>query len=507
MPSIQPFQIFDAAAIAEGAKAAPKTFTESVRRLSALIDKLPQRPVIQDNHAERWVNRTVEMAIIRMELEHGEGKATIEDIHNHVLWHVRRASAIGGSEIGTVVRHFRGEKGGFSNAKNLVLEKLLIMSPQPGDEAMNRGVTAEPWIQKMHLEEHNAISDENALSVLSGFRWDLAPQLVGNPDDLVIYANDIRKIIDYKCPSAAVNEDYEKKGAVSFDYVCQVHQYAIFAKKAGVKFSAMEVVCFDPRSFSLKTYVIDPDKALVAEMVKGSAELWNNYVMKAIVPEVPGLGILETEDPDTRSLMENLTMQACVLKVIADEISARQKETLSRIKAIGEEAHELDEGKIDLGFASFDRKRVWVEEDLRNIAIAAGLEPDDFMVSTGKFDADGGEAMLKQIFAAHEAMDDTVTALLGDMAASGGLPQKSALNHEGLVEALEAMNVSVIPAAAIAEKFALSRAKKNADKVSVIKDEAVKLVDTMEEIVEQNAEHMLRDPEEVVREELEIGPD
>ncbi len=495
MPDIKIFNRFDAAAIAEADRPAPANFTESIRRLGALIDLLPQRAVIEDKHAERWVNRCIEMAIIRMELEHGEGKATIESVHNHVLWHVRRASAIGGSEIGTVVRHFRGERGGFSNARNLTLEKLLIMAPQAGDEAMNRGVRAEPWLQRMYLEEHDCVSDEGALDVLKGFRWDKAPQIVGTPDDLILYKNGRRRIIDYKCPSAAVNEEYEKKGMVSFDYVCQVHQYGIFSRESGIVFDGMDIECFDPRYFKLVTYEIVYDADLEAEMLAGADTLWNDFVMKGVVPEVPGLGTLETEDEDAKALMENLTLQASVLKVIGDELATRQKEVLSRIQAIGHNAHALNEGKIDLGFAAFDRKRSWDEDILGQLAAAAGVEVEDFMQGTGKFDADAGEGMLKVIFEAHDHDAGAVPGLLTDMAAGGGVPQKKVLNTDDLIEALEAIGVDVTPAAGISEKFSLSRAKKNADKVLQLKNEAIRLSDTIEEVVEQGAEGLLRDPE------------
>jgi len=506
MPDIKVFNRFDAAAIAEAERPAPANFTESIRRLSALIDLLPQRPVIEDKHAERWVNRCIEMAITRMELEHGEGKATIASVHEHVLWHVRRASAIGGSEIGTVVRHFRGERGGFSNARNLTLEKLLIMAPQAGDEAMNRGVRAEPWLQRMYLEEHDCVSDEGALDVLKGFRWEKAPQIVGTPDDLILYKNGRRRIIDYKCPSAAVNEEYEKKGMVSFDYVCQVHQYGIFSRESGIEFDGMDIECFDPRYFKLVTYEIVYDPDLEEEMIAGADTLWNEFVMKGVVPEVPGLGTLDTDDEETRSLMENLTLQAAVMKVIGDELTTRQKELLSRIQAIGKDAHALNEGKIDLGFASFDRKRQWDEEVLGQLATAAGLEIEDFMQSNGKFDADQGEGLLKQIFEAHGEDPSVIPDLVADMAVAGGVPQKKALNVDDLIAALEEIGVDVTPAAGIGEKFSLSRAKKNAEKVSQIKHEAVRLSDTIEEVVEQGSADLLRDPAEMADDDMMMEP-
>ena len=92
------------------------------------------------------------------------------------------------------------------------------------------------------------------------------------------------------------------------------------------------------------------------------------------------------------------------------------------------------------------------------------------------------------------------------MVQAGGLPQKKVLNTDDLIEALEAIGVDVTPAAGISEKFSLSRAKKNAEKVLQIKNEAIRLSDTIEEVVEQGAEDLLRDPAEVAEDELMMEP-
>lgn len=503
--SLKAFQDFDAAALAEGNDGPPKDFVESSHRLSRLISKLPQRAVIQDHHATRWLKRTFDMAILRMELEHGEGNATIEDVHNHVLWHIRRASAIGGSEIGTVVTHFRGETGGFSNARNLVLEKLLIMSPQLGDDAMNRGVRAEPWIQKMFMKKYDAVSDQAALEVLKGFRWDKAPYIVGTPDDLVTYPSGRREIVDYKCPSADVNAEYERKGEVSFDYFCQVHQYGIFSRLAGIKFDGMAISCFDPRSFDLVPYQIELDAALVKEMLSGAKTLWNDFVMMATVPEVPGLGQLNFEDPETKTMMDTIVMEASVLKVLEDQIKNLKAMTLERVSAVGTEAHANNEGKINLGFATFERKRSWDEDILASLATAAGVEIEDFKNSTGKFDPEAGEVMIKKILAALEAEDpDALRACVADIADAGGVPQKKALDVDALRAELEKIGVDTSSAAGIAEKFSLSRAGAQAESIKRIKDQAQELTDILEEVVSKQAGVLLAPPVELEDDGMEM---
>ena len=491
MPSIEPFNKFDAAAAEEFARPAPADFSESLKRVAALVDELPQRAVIEDSHAERWINRTMEMAIQRMELEHGEGKATVENVHDHVMWHVRRASAIGGSEIGTIVRHFRGEKGGFTNARNLALEKLLIMAPQPGDEAMNRGVRAEPWIQRMFLEEHDAVSDEGALDILKGFRWEEAPQIVGTPDDLIIHPGEVRRIHDYKAPSADVIAEYEKKGMVSFDYVCQVHQYGIFAREAGIDFEGMEIDCLDPRSFTVMRFEIPYDTDLEAEMIEGADTFWFEFVMKGLLPEVPGLGQLKTEDEEYADKFHELGVQGAALKLIAEEVTRRHKEVLDRVRSLQRDAHDLDEGKIDVEIATFERRRAWNEDMLLQLAEAAGVDDGEFRDVTKDFDKDQGEAMLKQVIEAGEEDITSLPNLVDDMIRAGGVPYKRKLNAERLVAHLKELGVDVTPAAEIAEKFSISRAKVNADKVGLVKTKAIELADIVEKVVEDNTDDFI----------------
>jgi predicted phage-related endonuclease len=483
------FDAFDDAAAAEGKRAAPIDFNASRKRLMALIDMLPQRALIKDEHAERWVDRTLQISVERMEIEQGE-EATLGDVHAHVLWHIRRASAVGGSEIGTIVKHFRGEPGNFTNARNLVMDKLLIMTPMPGTPEMSRGVRAEPVIQEMYLKDRQVISDEASLDKLKGFRWEKAPYMVGTPDDMTL-PRDMdakkRRIVDYKCPSADVNEDYEKNG-ISFDYKCQVHHYAILCRSSGVSFSGMEIACFDPRYFVMTSYEVPMDVELAREMITAAKTFWDDFVMQAHLPEVPGPAKLDVEDPR----MKKLTMELAVMKVVEDEIKKRKGELQDRLKGIGEEANDLSEGKVDLGYASFNRKRTWDEDTLRDLAEAAGLDLDDYMTDSTKLKEPEAKKMFKDLFACHKKSPEDVGDLVSEMAELG-MPFDVKLDVGALVAALEEKGVDLLPAMGVSEGFRLSTKKKGpeADMVTKLKNEASELADTIEEIISNTAPEIL----------------
>lgn len=473
------YDAFDAAAQAELEAPPPADFPESERRLMGLIDRLPQRPVIQDHHASRWLERTITMSIGRVELDRGEGNATVGDVHAHALWHVRRASAIGGSEIGTIVKHFRGDRGNFTSAKNLALEKLLIMSPQRSTPEMARGNRAEPWLQRMYLAEHGVRSDPEALALLKGYRWHRLPQLVGTPDDIVVLPDGRRKVVDYKCPSADVNAEYEKNG-VSFDYVCQVHHYGVLAQSAGARFDEMEVAVFDPRYFVIHQYKVERDPALIQEIMKSAKAFWDEFVMNGLIPDDIAPDALEIKEGE----MYDLGVQAVVLKVMGDELETRRKELLSRISAMGSEWHELATGKLDMGFASFTRSRKWDEAVLTELARTVAVDPQAHLKETDKPDAEKAIGLLAALHKRIVEGQDPAP-ILADIARTG-VPMKSEVDLEALEKAVRDAGVNTTPAAGLTEKFLISQKKKgdDADNVRAIKTEAIALADEIEGLIQ-----------------------
>lgn len=485
------YEAFDVAAQAELGAPPPADLPESERRLMSLIDKLPQRAVIRDHHATRWLERTITMSIGRVELDRGEGNATVGDVHAHALWHVRRASAIGGSEIGTIVKHFRGDRGNFTSAKNLALEKLLIMSPQRSTPEMARGNRAEPWLQRMYHEEHGVRSDPDALALLKGYRWHRLPQLVGTPDDIVILPDGRRRVVDYKCPSADVNAEYEKNG-VSFDYVCQVHHYGVLAQSAGARFDEMEVAVFDPRYFTIHQYKVERDPALIQEIMKSAKAFWDEFVMHGLVPDDIAPDALEIQEGE----MYDLGVQAVMLKVMGDELEVRRKELLSRISAMGSEWHELATGKLDMGFASFTRSRKWDEAALVELAGSVGLDPQAHIKETGKPDAEKAIALLAALHKRITGGQDP-GPILADIARTG-VPMKSELDLDALEAAVRDAGVNTTPAAGLTEKFLISQKKSgdDAENVRAIKAEAIAFADQIEETIQQVGGRILQgDPE------------
>lgn len=499
LADISRFRAFDTAAAAEADAAAPADFEESRRRLAALIDLLPQRAAIKDEDVGKWLERTYRSTVQRMELEHGD-KATIGHVHSHVLWHVRRASGIGGSEISTVLKHYRGKRGTFGDAHNLVKEKLLMLAPQPSTDEMSRGIRAEPWIQKIVHETSGVKTDDASLRKLRGFRWDKRPAMVGTPDDILVddgrqitlVAGD-REVTDYKAPSAAVIEGYEKDG-VSFDYVCQVHHYGIISMASGVKFNKMSIRALDPRSFSIMVFPVEFDVTLAKDLAGAATKLWNEHVMTGDIPVAPRPDDLDVLD-DT---LIRMGVEAAMLKVIAEDAKARHEDLRKRIGSAADEWHRLATGKMDIRVGSFSRSRKWDEDVLRDLAEQAGVDPAEFETNNPKaLDEAAALAFLKDLHKTLEKGKDPAR-LLADFLA-GGVPHARKLNADGLAERLEELDVSCVTAMGIKEGFLLTTKKSGPEmeRLSRLRADASQMMDAIEGAVQQAAPAILVDePEE-----------
>lgn len=481
-----PFRAFDALHEAESRTSAPRDVQESIVRLKRLIDALPQRRAIQDHHAERWLERTMLMAQERMQLEMGPDNVTLGDIHRHVLWHVRRASGFGGSEVGTVVHHFRDERGTFTNAHNLVLEKLLVMSPQPSTPEMSRGVRAEPWIRAIYQDKTGFRTDSVELDRLRGFRWEKAPFQTGTPDDIVMQPDGKRRVVDYKAPSADVCEGYEANG-ISFDYVCQLHHYAVIAMAAQCRFSEMSIEVLDPRSFEIVSYPVEFDRDLAREILQSSRKLWLDHVMTGIVPDPVKIQDLTCDDP----AMIVLGHEAAMFRVMREAIEKQEKDRLERLAILGSDMHDKAAGKIPLVVADFTRARTWDEEKLTGLARSAGVDLSAFRVSRDKPDADRSVEILSALVTEIRDGGDP-SGLLEDLARDG-VPVETSLDLNALAAHLEEIGISTGEAAGLKSTFAITRKKKGPgyEAATRLRDSIADLVEDLEVVVQDTATRII----------------
>lgn len=475
------FQDFDAFAEAEARREAPADFAQSITRLARVINKLPQRSAIKDDDARKWLENTMRMAVKRMVLEHGEDGFGVAEVHNHVLWHIRRASGIGGSDAATVLKHYRGERGTFGDANELVKQKLLILAPQPSNDVMARGVRAEPWIQKICHETFKTRTDDDSLAKLRGFRPASLPAAVGTPDDITLpISSDLsddeeRSIDDYKAPSAQVCEDYDKDG-VSFDYVCQLHHYGFISREAEISFTKMAIKALDPRSFTIAVYPVSFDPELSSELNTAIDRIWNEHVMLGVVPDAPKPEDLPVED----QALINMAAEAAMMKIFMEDAKARHDDLRKRISEVSGIWHDLATGSMDLKIGAFSRRRSWKEDELLSLAERAGIETDEFYtVNPKKIDGADALKLFKKLIDTAEKNGD-IDRVVDEMIKSPPFEKK--LDCDKLAEHLEDHDISLVSAMDVSESLRLSTKKKGpeADRLAMAREHVGSLMAAIE---------------------------
>ena len=512
---LQPFKSFDEAMQTARAQSFSGDLDDLRREGIRLAGLLPQRNAIKNANLDRWVDSTIKTCVEEAQSPvQGDDALSEPDLasvaRKTFLWHLRRASAFGGSDAGTVVKHYRGEPADFQDARNLTLEKLLVLAPQVPTPEMMRGHRAEPWLAEMYEKKNpSAIRDTKSLEQLRGFRWEKTPFLLGTPDDMIFEPDENgqrrRRLLDYKCPSADVIADYEANG-MSFSYICQLHDYALLASAAKTGFNPyshpMSIEAFDPRSFDVASFPIEFSPELMREIANTSRNLWHDHVMTGELPDPPRPDELDIHD----HAVITMGTQLAILKLVNEAFDTRMSEMRDRIAALGSDWHDKSEGNLSLGIATLARKRKWDEEKLRELASSAGVDINDFESDDKTLDPKLAHQILKDLV---EAPDAEHMQQIVEQVREDGLPFKRKLDADALAEHLESLDVSTVEAAGIRESFSLTRKKKGieAETLATLRDQTSELADQVEDQAIRDMIDTLMNPEAAAQvEDMDMDP-
>lgn len=279
-----------------------------VKQASRIIDSLPQRPHINDEDKERWLNDVWAREPDR------------------IIWHANRLKGWGGSEIGVLVADMRNKEGNefsqtyhtFKSAHELVKEKLLISSPSRDEDDnendIRRGTECEPWlIKKLVRDLKETYGDENVkidhatMNALAGSHSHPEhPWMVGNIDLALIIQNQ-RLLIDIKAPRTS--KAYYMSVSTPFTYDCQLKQYEQVAKSLPVpiEFDNSVLACYDHDQYKFHLGVIDKDEELDNDIIRAGDLYYNEYLLKGRVPDFPQSKVPSaTADILPQSIQDNL---------------------------------------------------------------------------------------------------------------------------------------------------------------------------------------------------------
>ena len=461
-----PHQIFDATRPIE-----PKDWTnvdEIYAGLSVMIEALPQKAMIPDDVADRWLRGTFwrearDAANERCrylkhrgftdEMVEEARKPAADDFRaafRQTSWHIRRASGIGGSELGDIICGFKGERPkGFGSATNSVRSKLLLDTPFGGMDQLKRGHRMEERILEDYHERTGAVRDVESLNKLRGFRSDRIPYLIGTPDDIVLRPylvdgkEEMRRIIpDSKAPSQKEVQKYqdESKG-VPYTYQAQLHGYGLISYLAGISFHGYELVPFDYNKGDIDIIPVPHDKQMISDIIAATRWAWEECVMKGVVPEPFSVPDLEIE-PEEKGILKAMIYDRQVAKSLADAAAESMKSLDSQLRSfVGQRRGKFSP---DEGFAVFEAKVTYDEAKLMDLAKGQdGFDLDRFRSPDKTADA------------------EVVSGILRDLAASDNMQQAreriALLNDDkrfandkwdtsGIARALTEIGIDVTPA-------------------------------------------------------------
>ncbi|MFJ3463520.1 YqaJ viral recombinase family protein [Achromobacter spanius] len=284
------------------------------RELWALCDSLPQRAAIDTREAAEWIDY---MANVRPK---------------EAVWHMRRASGIGGSEIGGLVRNRWNIRADFEfSAHEWALGKLLKKLPDEGNESTYRGTVMEPVIRQMFYAQCSAerLPSEfdrlkNAVGSMKWMRY--------SPDELCRFRHPFplvvdghrhqlfgRYVADYKAPTSVDASD-----DISFQYAAQMNQGAILCEEQDIEVDGLLLVQFDYQNCKLHLNALPVDREL-CEAIRETGEHYWGEVMQGRIPRYV-VKEQRTLTDDLRAaalpLVQRLAMLSGVAKKVNDEAEA-----------------------------------------------------------------------------------------------------------------------------------------------------------------------------------------
>ena len=261
----------------------PTTEAKAVQFALANLPSLPQGALIDRENAITW------------------SKAVWAREPQRFVWHFRRLRGIGGSEMGPVVSWFRNEYHPFTQAADIVRGKLMINPPGEPSGDTRRGVATEDMNRDLFREymakEHGAVPADDVLDAVHNVISTRNPWQVGNPDDAFWMPMEgmspgVRSsaalgtlvMVDYKHPRQDAFLDYVIFGK-PFDYVVQLHHYSMLAQDAGLDPKRLMLVSMNSDEWRPIPSELSFDNDLCDEISRAGNALWDDYVLKGLVPE------------------------------------------------------------------------------------------------------------------------------------------------------------------------------------------------------------------------------
>jgi hypothetical protein len=351
---------------------------------------------IEDYARELWERVAIPEA--QLELDYELSTGTLSEVAmQRALWHIRRLSGFGGSDMSALYTEYQGGVCPFhetTNARSVIQQKLLGALPAPasgageGDErsALIRGKIFEGIIERSFLRATRPEGLTPDTDALRRVRHHLLehrreiPWLYGMPDGLYLDASGRRWLVDFKAPG---DEDtirsYLKQ--VPQYYEGQLGHYALLLKQLGVPADITALVPYSYQSARAHVCRVEVTPEILRTVEDAGNHYWYDNVLQLALPEprVPTdrISLKEISDEVWRTQEKIISLNAIARR--ADALSKEHKKALEiELHRLG---YDTEEGntRIDLGILrGTPQERVTLDgAALKKAAREKGIDVDD----------------------------------------------------------------------------------------------------------------------------------
>jgi hypothetical protein len=334
----------------------------------AKIKELPQGKHIKEDDAIAWHESVMQYDKERID------------------WHFERLKGLGGSDVGEIAAWKLGVFNAFKTPRDIIDEKLLRKPIEPPNNNMRRGTYLEPTIQRIFLEDFNAVSREDLIEKINNQRDPDHPWMRGNVDDVTEIGGEIF-IVDYKAPK-------EAKDKTSVQYAAQVHQYGhLYELAVGEKPFSHLVGSFDYANGKVNPVEVPFDETIMNAVLEGGDEIWG-HVLEGTYPDYPDYKVIEKSSveytPEELAQIEHLEEECLRYKLIAEEADKQSKAMTRKLYEVASRGGEilLKDEKPPLEVMTASIRQKMDESAALQILQNAGVDTTEYYKQGKKLDED-----------------------------------------------------------------------------------------------------------------------
>ena len=355
--------------------------------------------------SEAWVNSIMSLPqVSQVELENVVSymDIVVSSFRDEVEFHLKRMSGFGGSEIGGISKSLEGKQVFRNSAYESIASKLFLRTPMKATGPMRRGTLYEQFakenFEKRLTElgyEWEELADQQK-NIIEDKENDVYPWCRSSLDGVYLINGEV-VIVDFKCPSIEVIEEYKRvsakfhvpndsiadnyipnaeereranySGAIPFeDYSYQLHHYYMDAAIKGIKADRIILSVFDCMNVESHFIEVEIDERIISNIKRAGEYYWNEYVLKGKVPPPNEANVVEINEDGSLDIdegvlddLKSISEKASYVNILSNENDKKLKAFKAEIKDLLSQLPSLGDNVLRVN--GFDIKETYVFND------------------------------------------------------------------------------------------------------------------------------------------------